>query len=207
MFNLRGRVRFFVFDPLDPKVIYAQATGLWRSNDAGESWKLVYPKPSSIKEIVMRSDHADEDLVAQPDPLRNIAALAVDPANSKVLYAAAGGKKSPALFISRDFGKSWNRQQELPEMPLRMWVDPHSPADSRVLFIAGPHSVSVKTSTGVRTLPVPVTLTDVSAGFGSGSHPVIYGVSEEGIFVSKDGGASWHQSRRRSGSHPRSWAR
>lgn len=200
MFNLRGRVRFFVFDPLDPKVIYAQATGLWRSNDAGESWKLVYPKPSSIKEIVMRSDHADEDLVAQPDPLRNIAALAVDPANSNVLYAAAGGKKSPALFISRDFGKSWNRQQELPEMPLRMWVDPHSPADSRVLFIAGPHSVSVKTSTGVRTLAVPVTLTDVSAGFGSGSHPVIYGVSEQGIFVSKDGGASWHQSRLPGGS-------
>src|SRR5258708_21007859 len=43
MFNLRGRVRFFVFDPVDPKVVYAQATGLWRSTDAGESWKLVYP--------------------------------------------------------------------------------------------------------------------------------------------------------------------
>src|SRR2546421_8983615 len=105
MVNLRGRGRFFVFDPLDPKVIYAQATGLWRSNDAGESWKLVYPKPSSITEIVMRSDHADEDLVAQPDPLQNIAALAVDPANSKVLYASAGGKKSLALFISRAPGK------------------------------------------------------------------------------------------------------
>jgi hypothetical protein len=31
MFNLRGVVRFFVFDPLDAKVMYAQATGLWRS--------------------------------------------------------------------------------------------------------------------------------------------------------------------------------
>src|SRR5215467_10204200 len=47
MFNLRGVVRFFVFDPIDPKVIYAQATGLWRSSDAGESWKLVYPAPRS----------------------------------------------------------------------------------------------------------------------------------------------------------------
>src|SRR2546421_2667303 len=137
----------------------------------------------------MRSDHADENLVAQPDPLRNIAALAVDPANSKVLYAAAGGKKSPALFISRDFGKSWNRQQELPEMPLRMWVDPHSPADSRVLFIAGPHSVSVKTSTGVRTLAVPVTLTDVSAGFWFGAPPGIFRGSTQGVLVFQDGGA------------------
>ena len=66
MFNLRGVVRFFVFDPLDPKVMYAQANGLWRSTDAGETWNLVYPKPAKIKAIVMRSDHADEKLVADP---------------------------------------------------------------------------------------------------------------------------------------------
>jgi len=45
MFNLRGVVSFFVFDPLDPKTMYAQDTGLWRSSDNGESWSLVYPKP------------------------------------------------------------------------------------------------------------------------------------------------------------------
>src|SRR3989454_6516350 len=33
MFSLRGVVRFFVFDPQDPKVLYAQADGLWRSRD------------------------------------------------------------------------------------------------------------------------------------------------------------------------------
>src|SRR5438270_9969070 len=64
MFNLRGVVRFFVFDPVDPKVMYAQATGLWRSTDAGETWKLVYPNPKKIKTIVMKADHADENLVA-----------------------------------------------------------------------------------------------------------------------------------------------
>src|ERR1044072_9178814 len=30
MFNLRGVVDFFVFDPKDPKTMYAHATGLWR---------------------------------------------------------------------------------------------------------------------------------------------------------------------------------
>src|SRR6266536_281598 len=29
MFNLRSVVRFFVFDPIDPKVMYAQVSGLW----------------------------------------------------------------------------------------------------------------------------------------------------------------------------------
>src|ERR1700732_4761293 len=44
MFNLRGVVKFFVFNPNDKNVIYAQATGLWRSSDNGETWKLIYPK-------------------------------------------------------------------------------------------------------------------------------------------------------------------
>ena len=39
MFNLRGVVNFFVFDPLDPKTMYAHATGLWRSTDGGERWE------------------------------------------------------------------------------------------------------------------------------------------------------------------------
>src|SRR5260221_14579092 len=33
MFNLRGVVNFFVFDPHAPKTMYANATGLWRSVD------------------------------------------------------------------------------------------------------------------------------------------------------------------------------
>jgi photosystem II stability/assembly factor-like uncharacterized protein len=196
MFNLRGVVRFFVFDPLDAKVMYAQATGLWRSTDSGETWKLVYPKPANIKSIVMRSDHSDENLVADPDPLGVITALAIDPADSKMLYAAAGEKDHPALFISHDFGKTWLQDGALTEAPRRIWVDPHSPRGSRTVFLAGQHFVSVKNDTGMHKFAAPdsVTFTDVSAGFGSGSQPIMYGVSKEGIFVSKDGGGTWQKS-------------
>src|SRR5206468_5185515 len=55
MFNLRGVVEFFVFDPRDKNVMYAQAAGLWRSQDGGETWSLVYPKPSTVKVIRMNS--------------------------------------------------------------------------------------------------------------------------------------------------------
>src|SRR5437762_736958 len=44
MFSLRGVVRFFVFDPQERNVMYAQADGLWRSRDRGDTWSLVYPK-------------------------------------------------------------------------------------------------------------------------------------------------------------------
>src|SRR5882762_6697285 len=64
MFNLRGVVQFFVFDPLDQKVIYAQSSGLWRSQDQGETWSLVYPQPSSVQCPNMSSEHSDEHLIA-----------------------------------------------------------------------------------------------------------------------------------------------
>src|SRR5439155_20890293 len=196
MFNLRGVVRFFVFDPLDPRVMYAQATGLWRSTDAGDTWKLVYPKPEKITTIVMRSDHADEDLVTNADPLGLSSAFAIDPANSKVLYAAAGEKNHPALFVSRDWGEMWNRQDALPEPPRRIGVDPKSSKDSRTLYIGGQHLVSIKNKTGLRNFSAPesVTFTGISLGFNSASQPILYGVSERGIFISKDGGSNWQKS-------------
>src|SRR5262249_17257920 len=75
MFNLRGVVRFFVFDPLDPKTIYAGTRNLWRSRNAGETWQLVYPRPSTIHSVRMNSDHADEFVLADPDPLGAIYAF------------------------------------------------------------------------------------------------------------------------------------
>ncbi len=192
MFNLRGVTQFFVFDPTDPKVIYAQGIGLWRSTDSGENWQLVYPSPQNIRSIVMRSDHADEELLAEPDPLGTISALAVDPSDSKLLYAA-GGKASPALFVSRDWGTSWRSLAILPESPHRIWIDPRSPRDSRTLYIAGKHFVAIESTSGLRNFPSPesVSFTSVSLGFTSAPEPVVYGSSEKGIFVSHDGGRNW----------------
>src|SRR5207245_4492134 len=93
MFNLRGVVQFFVFDPLDRKVIYAQSNGLWRSQDEGETWSLIYPRPYSVKRIKMRSDHSDEDLIAEPNPLGAITAMSIDPSDAKIFYVAACDRK------------------------------------------------------------------------------------------------------------------
>ena len=193
MFNLRGVVNFFVFDPLDPKTMYAHATGLWRSTDGGEQWNLVYPSPSAVKGIKMDSDHADERILADPDPLSEISALAIDPANSKILYAAAGPKESPALFVSRDYGKTWQQQAKLLDVPRHIWIDPRSAPESRALFLASAHIVMVASSAGIRKLPLPSAFTDISLGFGSGPQPTIYATSEQGTFVSPDGGVTWHK--------------
>lgn len=193
MFNLRGVVEFFVFDPLDPKTMYAYATGLWRSVDGGERWDLVYPNPSAVKGVNMNSDHADEKIVADPDPLGHIAAMAIDPANSNILYAAAGTKESPALFVSSDSGKNWRNQTGLPDVPRRIWVDPNSAKDTRTIFLASAHALTVVSTSGVRSVPFPAAVNGVSLGVASGPQPTIYATSEQGIFVSSDGGANWHK--------------
>src|SRR6266568_5150602 len=138
MFNLRGVVQFFVFDPLDRKVIYAQSNGLWRSQDEGESWSLIYPKPSSVKSIKMSSDHSDEDLVAEPNPLGTITAMAIDPSDSKTIYVAAGDRKKGtfALFTSRDGGENWVKEGNLPGLTDKLWVNAHSPADPRTAYVS-----------------------------------------------------------------------
>jgi len=199
MFNLRGVVQFFVFDPLDRKVIYAQSNGLWRSRDEGETWGLIYPRPSSVKSIKLSSDHADEELIAEPNPLGTITAMAIDPSDSKILYVTAGDRKKEtfAFFTSRDGGQSWSEEGDLPGLANKLWVNSQSPANARMLLIAGSHFISEKTSSGMRKLSVPSvkTFTDISAGFRKDGKPLIYVAGDESAFASDDEGTTWRKAR------------
>ena len=197
MFNLRGVVQFFVFDPLDRKVIYAQSNGLWRSQNEGESWSLIYPKLSSVKGIKMSSDHSDEDLIAEPDPLGSITAMAIDPSDSRTFYVAAGDRRKStfALFTSRDGGENWVRERDLPGLTDKLWVNPHSPTDARILLLAGPNFIAKKTSSGVERIsgPSAKTFTDISVGFWKDGKVLIYVIGDESAFVTDDEGTTWRK--------------
>src|ERR1017187_9675228 len=187
MFNLRGTVRFFAFDPAQANTIYAAVDGLGRSTDDGQSWNLVWPKPAAIQSIRMNSDHADERIFGEPDPLGEIVALAIDPGDSRTLFAAVRQDQGTALFVSHDSGATWREPAPLPENPRRIW------ARAGTVFSAGPHGVAEVRGGQVSPHPAParITFTDISGGFPAQGAPVFYGVSEQGAFVSRDGGASW----------------
>src|SRR5438094_5503359 len=65
MFNLRGVVQFFVFDPLDRKVIYAQSNGLCKNHRALE------PKSTILNSTHRPNCHAhcydNKDDAVDPD--------------------------------------------------------------------------------------------------------------------------------------------
>src|SRR4051794_25272878 len=48
MFNLRNHVNYFVFDPVDSNIVYANAVGLFKSGDRGVTWDLIYPAPKEV---------------------------------------------------------------------------------------------------------------------------------------------------------------
>jgi photosystem II stability/assembly factor-like uncharacterized protein len=196
MFNLRGVVEFFVFDPKDKNVMYAKATGLWRSQDGGETWSLVYPKPSAVKVIRMNSDHSDEDIIADPDPLASISAMAVDPEDPKTFFVASGNRAKGvfALSSSHDVGDTWTKLTDLPDLANKIWVNPHSPSGDRSLFVGGPHFLGKRTSSGIQKISAPSakSMTDISLGF-SDKGEVFYVIGDESAFVSDDEGANWRR--------------
>jgi hypothetical protein len=193
MFNLRGTVRFFAFDPLRAHTIYAGTQALWRSTDDGESWKMVWPIPSTVRNVRMNSDHADETIVADPNPMGEIVALAIDPADSRILVAGAVKEGKSAVFLSKDAGGTWERVRDLPGAPQRVWIDPHTSNSDRDLYIAGKGGITVRIhgKWEDRSAPKGVVFTDISAGFSGSQGSVIYASSEAGIFLSRNGGVSW----------------
>lgn len=191
MFNLRGTVRFFAFDPSRPDVIYAQTVGLWRSQDAGRTWRLVFPKASDVRGIVHPDDHA-QDVLQVSGTRESVAALAVDPAAPEVLYAAFSSSGKLSLRRSADGGASWSAMADLPGGAARLIIDPNSPKNDRTIYVIEKNAVAVREAGKWRQgPPAPAPFTGVSAGFPRAGGPLHIWALAEGILHSADGGATW----------------
>ncbi|MBN2289597.1 MAG: hypothetical protein JXQ83_09725, partial [Candidatus Glassbacteria bacterium] len=110
MFNLRTRVQDIEFDPTSQGTVYAANTGLYRSEDGGVRWRLVYPDPSQIISEQMVGDHAEqwyETTDGMPDA--EIDKIRVDPADGDHLYLGLHPRwDGPArLLVSSDRGADW----------------------------------------------------------------------------------------------------
>ena len=204
-FNLRGRVHFYLFDPVDPNVIYVKTVGLWRSTDKGNTWRLVHPGPETVTGLRMPDDHAGERLVTTGEPQGSVSALAVDPANSKTLYAAILESGVHRFATSTDWGKTWTKSGELPSFEARsvgalggsrrIFVDPASPASDRTVYVIGTNRISVRRDKSWRTFSPPAgvdSFLEYSGGFPEGGgKPIFYATARAGAFVSQDGGERW----------------
>jgi photosystem II stability/assembly factor-like uncharacterized protein len=203
MFNLRGGNSIFAFDPDQPKTIYAGNAALWRSEDAGRSWSMIFPDPARHTVEHQIGDHAEFTLTTDDPvyPAGEISALAVvsaavNPKGPKRIYLAFQLRRSqaakdgplPAILVSSaDGGSTWSHLADLPQRVLLL-----APRPSGVVAISGSSAYEV-TNEGhvVESGRIATDFRQASAAF---LHDAawIYATGRDGqVYLSEDFGVHW----------------
>jgi photosystem II stability/assembly factor-like uncharacterized protein len=208
-FNLRTRVDAFAFDPINPKVIYAGASGLFRSEDGGERWRLIFPSVASGVRERMVGDHADHSFLSGDNwPGGAIQAISIDPADASRIFIGVKSPEGLRVFSSTDRGQTWGDRCKAPGSAFRsLYLDTTSARDDRRLFIFTDTEALVAQVKNLRftldrvNLPTEASITDVACGINSLSRrPVFYlttpakwknGKLSTGVWRSTDRGQTW----------------
>jgi hypothetical protein len=219
MFNLGTAATAFAFDPKAPATIYAGASAVFRSDDAGQTWRMLFPDPARHTVKHGWGDHAEtiyttEDAIYPSGQDVVVHAIAVDENDPARVFVAMQARRpgppgssqpeTTTVLTSGDRGASWSRLIDLPaQRVFAIWTAG-----------AGPHATHVLAETGVftwkagasGTAPAPTGVRFESGGVGreAGSgQTVIYATAAferkakgritGGIYVSLDGGAHWQR--------------
>ena len=215
MINFGSVPTAFAFDPTTPAVVYAGAAAVYRSEDAGRTWRMVLPDPTRNTFERAIGDHGDRVLFSD-DPAfpggRSVTvhAIAVDEDDSSHVFAALSGADSPLpgapasptlLVGSSDGGRRWSR---LGTFASERIFALRSHGAGRSLHALGETGAYAGTAPQLQHFPAPG-----GARFGSGSlgrdprSGVVFayataplsragGALTGGVLASDDGGRSWH---------------
>jgi photosystem II stability/assembly factor-like uncharacterized protein len=219
MFNLGTVASAFAFDPKDSSMIYAGAAALFRSEDGGRTWRMLWPDPARGTVKHGWGDHA-ETIYTADDPSypsgHDVAvhAIAIDDVDSEVLYAAVQSRRpgppgsstpaTTAIISSRDRGRTWNRLTEFPpERIFSIWSEGET---ERVVFALGESGVREGRGATWRHMDGPPGIRFLSGSVGhdaASRKTIIYAAAPlktqnasltGGLYVSMDEGRNWQTS-------------
>jgi photosystem II stability/assembly factor-like uncharacterized protein len=192
IFGLRTVIETFAYDPHDAKVIYAGNAALWRSADAGRSWRMVFPNPASNTVEHQNGDHAEYSLTsgdpAYPANMR-ITAIAVAPEDSKSISVAfsTGRAGASGLLVSSDGGVSFRRERDFAADRILLLHQ-----DAKGLLAVGAKAVYRRAGGNWETLPNPSgPILQASAGESGGTTYLYAATAKGALLVSEDQGRTW----------------
>lgn len=205
MFSLRGPVRFFLFDPVDSNIVYANSIALFKSIDRGNTWNIIYPGPSEINGFIGKGDHAEDRIITNDSTLRHVLALAVDPENSAKLHAVISVDNVFGYYFSDDQGSNWTKEKDLEKGVKNIFIVPSSPKENRTIYFTGKNSITIKENNTWKTNQGPLNvgiLNEFAGGFDKLNNKyIIYAISGKsyfnpegdpsGIYYTENGGQTW----------------
>ncbi|KPL12490.1 MAG: hypothetical protein AMS26_17475 [Bacteroides sp. SM23_62] len=221
----------FEFDPLDQHTVYAATRGyrysedrgsglsiLYRSEDRGESWHIVYPDLDKVikSERLQNTDYLPSEIIHGALD-GTIEKVEVDPADHRRIYLGlaplrsyiGGGDQndsdSAMLVWSTNFGGDWELITRLPGrsvkaiFPCNIYGSP-----GEILVFTESACICVNEHTGaISILPLPVKTIIAAEGGHDKDGGLLYiqsrfenqeGDVQGGMFVSRDIGRSWTRS-------------
>lgn len=193
MFNLRGGMNVFAFDPVQPKVIYAGNAALWRSTNAGRNWSMVFPDPRQNTIEHQVGDHADYSLTSSDPayPGGEVTAIAFSRTHGRPgrrMYVAFSKRDQPSVLLSSDSeGATWRRLGTVPSAVVLLAATPEG-----VTALAGNGAYRVTGDGQVEELgQIPAAIHAASAA-ASSDNIAFYATGKDGrVYFSGDGGRSW----------------
>ena len=221
MFNLRTVVSDFEFDPTEPNTVYASNTGLYRSDNRGKTWRLIYPDPKNIVAEKMVGDHAEQWFVTRdnmPDGL--IDKVRVDPQDSRHIYLGISppmrtsdltgpvqtGKMSK-IMVSKDRGETWKKIADIPgHTVLALFPGSWQGKPGQVVAVTDLASIRInEDSKELKVLHLPVDSVKAADGGCVSGQTTFYILADMkqadfpedsiigGVYRSTDSGESWAQ--------------
>lgn len=209
--SLRAGGSSACFDPVRPNVVYAGSTALYRSDDGGETWQVILPRPEEITGEYWAADEAMHTFTTTgnwvPGSIQDIAladkgqiAIAQGYATNPHGERVAGGMN---VYYSPDDGQTWRNAAPLPKGLLfrRMVFDTAAAHPSLLVFTSeAVYRIDCR-DMSFEEIPLPSGETDVNcacAGLDPKTGKTVMYIytyddkaNEKRLFRSMDGGASW----------------
>ena len=192
MFNLRSGIETFAFDPGNPRRIYAGNAALWRSDDTGRTWSMIFPNPAMNTVEHQNGDHGDYSLTSRDASYvtgLRILQIAVDRANSNVIHIAFSDPRNggTTLLVSKDSGASFSYEHAYPSDRILLLAYPGA-----ARLAIGSEGVYLGDAVTAKSIAGPgERISHASIGQGEG-RAILYVTTGKGeLFVSEDAGVSW----------------
>jgi len=193
MFNLHSGMETFAFDPENPPRIYAGGAALWRSDDSGQRWRMMFPNPARKTIEHQNGDHGDYSLTSNDrnyGPGLDIRQIVVDPRNSNVVHIAFSDPLhgGTTLLVSKDNGVSFHHEHGFPTDNILLLL--YIGGDRLAIGAEGVYRGRAKST---QLIMVPgEKITYASAGEVSGI-TYFYATTNKGkLLVSEDQGSTWN---------------